>query len=280
MHALTWAFNHFVFEGLTVFLLQKGAGSRAIAHAFKISVVWAALTLALQFLVFWKGFPSTASHTLQIAWEIVLCGFYVLLLYRRGVVTEATASPALRGYWVVLRFLYIVADASRYSSAVSGAQDGAYSNAGVCLYMLIDALLFGLLYPLVVLHTLQRDSEYWRGHRKRRGSASMRGRRKSVLQRMKRGKSTSKGLVPGSQRLDGLLVGRLSLNEDSAMALAETMDSIEADSEYVQLLNFAYLSIDQRKVLGQGGTARVYAIGRTRRSRPRWSTHPSSPLRR
>ena len=48
---------------------------------------------------------------------------------------------------------------SRYSSAVSGAQDGAYSNAGVCLYMLIDALLFGLLYPLVVLHTLQRDSE-------------------------------------------------------------------------------------------------------------------------
>lgn len=64
VHALTWAFNHFVFEGLTVFLLQKGAGSRAIAHAFKISVVWAALTLALQFLVFWKGFPSTASHTL------------------------------------------------------------------------------------------------------------------------------------------------------------------------------------------------------------------------
>ena len=48
---------------------------------------------------------------------------------------------------------------SRYSSAVSGAQDGAYSNAGVCLYMLIAALLFGLLYPLVVLHTLQRDSE-------------------------------------------------------------------------------------------------------------------------
>ena len=105
---------------------------------------------------------------------------------------------------------------SRYSSAVSGAQDGAYSNAGVCLYMLIAALLFGLLYPLVVLHTLQRDSEcapppppprpcgcrrrtacrggrgvtrgavlrrYWRGHRKRQGSASMRGRRKSVLQR-------------------------------------------------------------------------------------------------
>ena len=28
----------------------------------------------------------------------MLCGFYVLLLYRRGVVTEATASPALRGY--------------------------------------------------------------------------------------------------------------------------------------------------------------------------------------
>ena len=106
--------------------------------------------------------------------------------------------------------------------------------------------------------------------------------------------------MPGSQRLDGPLVGRLSLNEDPAMALAETMDSIEArpaacsaasppprtvvpsdrrgpqaDSEYVQLLNFAYLSIDQRKVLGQGGTARVYASGRTRRSRPRWSAAPT-----
>ena len=89
--------------------------------------------------------------------------------------------------------------------------------------------------------TLQRDSEYWRGHT---GGG-----------KVDASKMTGRG---SGGNLNVALVGRVSLNEAAASALADTMDQFGRDHSYVELLNFAFLTIHTKKVVGAGGTAKVY----------------------
>ena len=63
----------------------------------------------------------------------------------------------------------------------------------------------------------------------------------------------------GGGNLNSALVGRVSLTPAAASALAEEMDTIGADHDYVQLLNFAFLQLDNKRVIGAGGTAKVFA---------------------
>jgi hypothetical protein len=52
-------------------------------------------------------------------------------------------------------------------------------------------------------------------------------------------------------------LGGLDLTLSSAQALALTMDSI-GENQSAKLLNFAHISIDKTKLLGQGSFSRVY----------------------
>jgi serine/threonine protein kinase len=139
---------------------------------------------------------------------------------------------------VYITVIYVI---SLLLERVTGASDGAKNARGVgfCLYTAGHLILFSIMEPLWVFITLQRDSEYWRGHT---GGGDA-------------GKRTGRG---SGGNLNVALVGRVSLNEGAASALADTMDQFGRDHTYVELLNFAFLTINTRKVVGAGGTAKVY----------------------
>ena len=73
------------------------------------------------------------------------------------------------------------------------------------LYSVGHFILFSFCEPLCVWLTLQRDSEYWRGH-------------------------TSKLGKSGGGNLNLPLVGRVSLNEGAASTLADTLDAMQVGS--------------------------------------------------
>ena len=60
-----------------------------------------------------------------------------------------------------------------------------------------------------------------------------------------------------ASKITAPLGNRLELDETTADMLAESMDNMSQHAD-VKLLNFAFLKIDTNKVLGAGGTARVF----------------------
>lgn len=290
--ALDWAVFHVVLEGLALFLMQKGAGARAYWRAVTRALVWGAFTFFLVFRQEWlRSSPVTGtrcavdlygtssntddddinldmvdetgidtvaqqvqldafkasitrrqqSNNLVLLWHVLLLAFYCALRFApQQRLSRRPAAIFYASFMMLLRAIYVVALLLERTGGGSQSAQNA-RGVGFCLYTAGHLILFSIVEPIWVFMTLQRDSEYWRGH-------------------------TGGGKVDASKRtgrgsggnLNAALVGRVSLNESAASALAETMDQFGRDHSYVELLNFAFLTIHTKKVVGAGGTAKVY----------------------
>ena len=286
--ALDWAVFHAVLEGLALFLMQKGAGARAYWRAVKRSLVWGIFTFFLVFSQEWmrssqiagagcaadlygasrnndnmdpaieldqdaeagpaareeiKVFKASLtprqSSNLMLLWHGLLLVFYGALRFApQQRLSRRPAAIFYASFMLLFRAIYVV---SLLLERLNGDSQSAMNARGVgfCLYTGGHLVLFSIVEPIWVFMTLQRDSEYWRGHTGG-GDAS---------------KRTGRG---SGGNLNMALVGRVSLNEHAASALADTMDQFGRDHSYVELLNFAFLTIHTKKVVGAGGTAKVY----------------------
>lgn len=275
--ALDWAVFHVVLEGLALFLMEKGAGARAYWRAVKRSLVWGVFTFFLVFAQEWKrsspiaGSRCTAglfgansnddmeldedvqievikasvalrrSSDLMLLWHVLLLVFYGALRFApQQRLSRRPAAIFYASFMLLLRTIYVV---SMLLERLRGDSQSVQNARGVgfCLYTGGHLVLFSIVEPIWVFMTLQRDSEYWRGHT---GDGKV-------------GASKRTGRGSGGN-LNMALVGRVSLNEHAASALADTMDQFGRDHSYVELLNFAFLTIHTKKVVGAGGTAKVY----------------------
>lgn len=285
--AVDWAVFHVVLEGLALFLMQKGAGARAYRRALKYSLVWGAFTFCLILVQEWmRSSPVTgtgcaadlygvtrehatdpalesgvdaevdpavridalkASLTLRessdlvLFWHLLLVAFYGALRFApQQRLLRRPAAIFYSSFMLLLRTIYVVA---LLLERTRGNTQNARNVRGVgfCMYTAGHLVLFSIVEPLWVLMTLQRDSEYWRGHTG--------GGKVDAAKRTGRGSGGN---------LNAALVGRISLNEGAASALADTMDQFGRDHNYVELLNFAFLEIYTKKIVGAGGTAKVY----------------------
>lgn len=280
--ALDWAVFHVVLEGLALFLMQKGAGARAYWRAITRSLVWGAFTFCLVFAQEWMKYDTSYTDTtcaaalygrqhlssddngnmgedekfnegvrlslakvrlgqeqadeLILLWHGLLLVFYSALCFApQQQFSRRPAAIFYAWFMLVLRAIYVISLLLERQSTDKNIQ-----GVGFCLYTAGHLVLFSLVEPIWVFLTLQRDSEYWRGHTGGGGADRRTGR-------------------GSGGNLNVALVGRVSLNEGAAATLADTLDRFHKDHSYVELLNFAYLTIDTKKVVGAGGTAKVYS---------------------
>lgn len=237
---LDWGMFHFVLEGLTFFLMEKGAGARALRRALGRSIL-------IGICLFFVGFCSEllkipgsqtswsdeseveVAHALQNLMSVGLLLFYAVIRFSPS--TLFFRRPALQMYstfWITYRSVFTFAYVLRQLEV----------DATFCCMRLAQTVIFDWCSPLAVYFTLRQDSEYWRGHAKAGGGPSN----------------------AGHANLNKPLAGRVSLNTGAAAALAETLDTIRTESG-VALLNFAYLDMEvggRLQVVGAGGTAKVY----------------------
>ena len=245
--AMDWALFHVVLEGLAFFLMQKGAGGRAFRRAVKYSSAWGVVTFLAVFeqqklkfqpkaqggsscepAAFISRDAAWNANGVMLMWNILLTVGYAMLRFApEKWLSRRPAAKFYASFMLVLRATYV------FSLSLQELENETVRQAGFVLYSVGHFILFSFCEPLCVWLTLQRDSEYWRGH-------------------------TSKLGKSGGGNLNLPLVGRVSLNEGAASTLADTLDAIGRDHSYVEMLNFAYLTIDHKDVIGAGGTAKVY----------------------
>ena len=236
---LRWGIFHFTFEGLTFFMMQKGAGTRAFVRALKWStMLGVCLFVIVSAAELAQIAPDGSSDYVLGQWlylgiRAALVMFYVAVRFAPS--TWFFRRPACRNY-ASLQLLW------RASTLSSSVLELLRIDFGWCLYAAVNYLIFAGIAPLAFYAALREDSQFWRGHAK--------------------GESSHKRGSGGHSNLNLPLAGRLSLTESTASHLAETLDTIQAQNG-VQLLNFAFLNMQDSQhgrlhVLGAGGTAKVY----------------------
>ena len=165
---LDWGLYHTCLEGLTFFLMQKGAGARAFKRALRRSVViglaFFLLKSTSEFIKFsgtqTSGFlgesdEKAVADAMQLLINVGLLLFYATI--RFAPTTLFYRRPALLEYasfWVILRSTYFVAYVLKQLQ----------QDASFCVNVLAQHVIFSCLSPIAIVAALRDDSEYWRGH--------------------------------------------------------------------------------------------------------------------
>mmetsp|Transcript_19661 Transcript_19661/g.31214 ORF Transcript_19661/g.31214 Transcript_19661/m.31214 type:complete len:679 (+) Transcript_19661:78-2114(+) len=238
VYPATWGFTHFVFEGLAVLLCQKGVGELASRAAIKWGVIFGVWTGAQ----LWPGFlykPTPATITLGVSWEWILAIFYgTIWLAPQTWVFRRSAAMRYGRFWFILRFL----------QGLNRLLIGLDQDIGFCGYEIVNWIGFGLIKNWVIYQVLLDDSQWWQG----------------TLFSLDRGHTTLTDPLLGidlklttAQRLANQ-VDRITSNLRPKKSIFSERDSISDKKKSVNVLNFAYLKMDKKDLLGTGGTSKVY----------------------
>lgn len=227
--AIMWGLEHTINEGVAFMLMQKGLGINAAKRAMRFAAGWGIVTLFMQLGIYLA--EAEISFILSMAWNLVLWAFYMALwlapkkrLYRRP------AALFYSKFWVIFRLVSI-------ASSVLYFIDGTYSE-GNCLFVFGTLFPYVLLQPAVLYYTLLLDSRWWQGFE---------------IVENKRG---------DPEDIRSPLQG-MDLDFRAAQTLAASMDdlgirTLRKGKKPVKLLNFAYISIDSKDMLGCGSFSKVY----------------------
>lgn len=243
--ALTWGFNHFCLQGIAVLLSQRGVGKEASNRAVRWGLAFAAITSLLLWPVFTFE-PSTITSALGITWEVVLTLFYAAIYLSPR--TWFFRRPAAR-HFGMFGFYF------RLSNFVSRILIFEGIDAGLCTYHVVNGLGFSLIKNIVVYRVLLEDSWWWQGDFDT--------------------PITSNGF---SSNLRDPLLG-IDIKLEVAHQMAAMVDKVDSFSiaepsldsgggvrdpgafpleERLCVLNFAFLQLDKSKLLGAGGSSKVY----------------------
>lgn len=148
-----WFLYRTVAEGLAVFLMHNGVGSRALYNSLLAGVSWGALSSVLPTIVFvFGGFQNYA--IVVIVMSVLLLIFYIVnwlsprrYLHRRPAMRTYAQFYTLTLICLIVVMLLLVLNPSR---------------PGSC-YAEMVLLFLDLLQPFVMFYALQEDSLYWQG---------------------------------------------------------------------------------------------------------------------
>ena len=227
--ALMCLFQHFVSEGVAFLLMEKGMGWHSAMQCFKKAALWAIFTFFTRFTQYYSK-DTTFGFAIYLVWNVIVLLFYGCVwlapehrLFRRP------AAYFYAKFWFFYRLVAIVAIILQYEPGT-----GALGN---CMYAFGSVMVFAIFEPAVTYYTLLEDCNWWQG-------VSLGGR---VSRRVSRKQS--------SLSINAPLAGT-DLSLDTAQKLATTMDQLGGDG--VALLNFAYIKMNTKRLLGQGSFSKVY----------------------
>jgi hypothetical protein len=268
-----WALQHSITEGVAVLLMQKGLGRNGAIRTMKIVTSWGLISLFVQ----WAGYNASlyASVTIEIIYNLFLISFYMALwlvplknLYRRP-----AAIPYAK-FWAIFRIVALL-------NAVFYAIPATEYTVAECFYTFGTLYPFALLEPFVMYFTFLQDSRWWQGidistspilnkegtrvHSQTGPSGPSGGshhRISASAARPNGGKGNNAVRISSNHEIRSPLQG-VDLDLKSAQTLAASIDDLGiSPSRYrnksVRLLNFAYISLDKSKLLGQGSFSKVY----------------------
>ena len=216
--AAMYGMEHAVVEGVAYMLLQSSMGTKSLQRTVTLSTAWGCVVAGLAYC--WTMFPnSQITSILHLVFYSTVLVFYLFCWL--APYTCISRRPALIEYsmfWSVASLVVVVSEVLYNLFGL---------DIGMCLNLFGADILFTVLIPALFYRTLRRDSEYWQG--------------------------TLKSSVKTS--LSRPLLGT-SLRRDSAAEVAVGLDVLEAPE--AKTLNFAFLNVPEGRMLGSGGSSRVY----------------------
>ena len=281
-----WAFNafvfHFVLDGIAIFFCLEGIGSVSLRRAAALAALWALFIgtgqgLALSAALWAPRGDLAYGVFVQNLTETVNEIFYLVLAF--APLRWLRRRPAVIFYalaWAVYRPVFVVLLNLMYHGY----------DASFCAYAVVSWAVWGIAKPLVLYQTLRIDSLYWQGLytggrwgvsasksgsggsgglSRHNSSSRWRSARRDAGPALEDGDSSD---AADNEEVDirKPLLGT-SFDEEVATVLAISMDTM---SQACPILPFSALSIIEgkrqrslgsraiAKVLGAGGTARVY----------------------
>eukprot|EP00658_Telonema_sp_P-2_P046399 TRINITY_DN3455_c0_g1_i8.p1 TRINITY_DN3455_c0_g1~~TRINITY_DN3455_c0_g1_i8.p1 ORF type:complete len:515 (-),score=95.04 TRINITY_DN3455_c0_g1_i8:532-2076(-) len=212
--------------------MAVGSGTAAATRALRGSLVAALISCAVVTFCFYKGRPVETvdvSNMIFTAWSLALVVLYgsmwllpASLLFRR---------PALYGYagfFFLVRTLSLIGQFGRMLSR---------HDWHVCVSIVPEWILLSPALPLVVYWALLADSRYWHGDYELMDPTD--------------------GDQIKTDDIRAPLAGTTPYTASMVDGVANAIEQMQQRG--VRLINFASLKLPDPKVLGVGGTARVYS---------------------
>eukprot|EP01034_Spumella_vulgaris_P023992 gene23992-30279_t len=268
--------------------MQYGCGIVAAKNAMLWAFGWGLTTFFVEFIAYKEG-DTAASFVVSLVWNLIMLAFYFSLWYLPDKwVFRRPAVIFYARYWVLLRLIAVVSLVLVHV----GDRGTSVELMGNCFSAVAAMLLFMCLKPYIVYKALLMDSKWWQGvSRPTNGGQKMSKATKKTFSSVLRSALITTGIKRGpalrspyasvsqedSKVSSPLSVGRNSPQKkqrgqnisdpldgvevgfQDAQDLAREVDYITSTSS-VKLLNFAYISLDNKTtLLGAGSFSKVYA---------------------
>eukprot|EP00505_MAST-04D_sp_SCG-Rhode-Island_P000852 Stramenopile-MAST_4_protein_852 len=248
----TWAAWHFLIEGVEIMLLKPCIGLKSFNQGFLATSFWTILTFVCFFFSgllrqYGHGNNDTAAAFIVAGWNFILAIFYASIAWFPSSMFPFHRRPAARIYgnfYAVIRFFGFIA-------SVLNAVGGVETNSELNFWF--ETVLFTLGQPFTLLVTFQNDSKYWRGEL----SEGMGASRSSDTVVGNDAASTGEHRADLEDSITQPLIGQ-SWSRRASTAVIEEVSVTASSTRAPMLIDFADLSLNEKCILGSGGSARVY----------------------
>ncbi|EGD81561.1 TKL protein kinase [Salpingoeca rosetta] len=260
---------HTVVDGILIFLCFRGSGIRSLRNAAIVSAVvgfvyGVGTTLALLASHWAPHHDLDYGLAVQLSTEGLLLVMYLIVLFAPyRVLYRRPAAILYAGCWCIYRPIYMTTLVLMYLNV----------DAGFCLYGAITTFAWNAVKPGLIYFTLQRDQRYWVGSFATRQS-TLRGSTRatsSSRESLATGKGGGGGGGGGDEDdeecpLLPMMQGD-QLDDVAASALGRYMDVVGDMCPMIDMANLKFQKLEdniapeevlKRRLLGAGGTGRVY----------------------
>lgn len=256
LFALLNSLQHFVTEGVLFLLMEKGMGARSAYQCLLKAISWGIFVFIIRYLNYTVEHHYTQFFTYLVWLSAVALVYLAVWITPKHMLFRRPAAIRYAMFWFFYQLLCIC-DFVLQSNSLTVPE-------GNCLYAFGSVFGFALAEPIVVYLTLRRDCMWWQGL----AIAGVDNSRMSMSLKKTEGRhSECMGLDPETgvvstriSEADATIASPLAgmdLTQNSAQQLAASLDHISSPGG-VKLLNFAYVKLNTKKLLGQGSFSKVY----------------------
>ena len=223
--------------------MRIGCGVQSAIIASKWAVIWGLFTFGVQTL-YHLDTENEVFERINFIWCFILMIFYGLLwLLPLRIISRRPPLIFYSRVWFMYRSIIIIS-----FILIPYENDSAVKVSGECILIFATCVVFGVLKPIVLYHTLLADSMYWQG-------------KSWILQPSKSGRISIRDNSDDSGSSQALLEGPLhglEVGYENATGLAQEVANISSQGT-VKLINSAYIKILKNvALLGSGSFSKVY----------------------
>lgn len=229
---LQTAIEQCLLVSLSIFMMNYGAGVSAIKNAFVFGFFWGLFTFCVYFLIIGMAldmFPALSSSSSSFsAYELILYLVFlgILSLFYIRLAYASLDSLYRRPACIIFAKYNIFVNAILCCVTIT-LNSGYNPWQFDCFVGLLLCSIYGILFPIVIYHTLQVDSQYWSGLETDENNPL-----KEVWE---------------------------SMDVETAVSVATTLSVVETQkNRKFPMLHFGLLQLEKRVEYIAGGSSRVY----------------------